>query len=152
MLLPARQHIVLAGHTVSPGRPTVCCLSLDQLRSYFHYLPTMVFRKRASHHFVILCPCLAGQQCVAWPAKSVLPGRPTGHNSWLVGSHSNLTGQFFGLSWPEYMAASAIAFVFVGHINVPATGRWNSRIPRVPGIRPARHTVPVPGMEAVGTM
>ena len=29
---------------------------------------------------------------------------------------------------------------------------WHSRIPGVPGIRPARHTLPVPGMEVVGTL
>ena len=53
---------------------------------------------------------------------------------------------------PQHLFTSANTGTCVGHIIVPATGRWHSRIPRVLGIQPARHSVPVPGMEAVGTV
>ena len=42
---------------------------------------------------------------------------------------------------PQHLFTSANTGTCVGHIIVPATGRWHSWIPRVPGIRPARHSV-----------
>ena len=53
---------------------------------------------------------------------------------------------------PQHLFTSANTGTCISHIIVPATGRWHSRIPGVPGIRPARHSVPVLGMEAVGTV
>ena len=89
------------------------------------------------------------------PAKTVsFPSRPTcfawlanlcyqaGYNSLLVSKPCR----------PKYLPTLAQTLVFVGQIDIPATGQWDSWIPGVPGIRTARHIVLVPGMEAVSTV
>ena len=82
---------------------------------------------------------LSRRTCFVWPANLCYLA---GYNSLLVGKPCR----------PEYLPTSAQTLVFVGQIDIPATGRWDSRIPGVPGIRTARHIVPVPGMEAVSTV
>jgi hypothetical protein len=49
--------------------------------------------------------------------------------------------KWHNMTGPQFLAAQC-----------PGQYMWHSRIPGVPGIRPARHTVPVPGMELVGTL
>ena len=82
---------------------------------------------------------LSRRTCFVWPANLCYLA---GYNSLLVSKPCR----------PKYLHTSAQTLVFVGQIDIPATGRWDSRIPGVPGIRTARHIVPVPGMEAVGTV
>ena len=64
--------------------------------------------------------------------------------------------KIFGQCLGNYIAPVYFRFrIWPGNFfwqHSPGQYIWHSRIPRVPGIRPARNTVPVPGMEVVGTL
>ena len=64
--------------------------------------------------------------------------------------------KIFGQCLGNYIAPVYFRFrIWPGNFfwqHSPGQYIWHSRIPGVPGIRPARHTVPVPGMEVVGTL
>ena len=83
---------------------------------------------------------------MAEPVLGLLTGRPLAHWPTLILMVPGPLYQYYG-----HIIAMPIRFVFLA-VQCPDRYIWHSRIPGVPGIRTVWHSVPVPGMEAVGTL